>query len=109
MVIAQGRGLIQRRDEIERLAYANQPSISTTSCCKIPGIDPINTLTILADAGDLRWFKHNRQFLNSAARPLDVSGKHVQRPHEAVQARKCITALASWMAAQVAARCRDNT
>lgn len=29
----------------------------------IPGIGPINALTILAEAGDLRRFSHHRQFL----------------------------------------------
>lgn len=29
----------------------------------IPGIGPINPLTILAEAGDLRRFRHHRQFL----------------------------------------------
>src|SRR3546814_17971774 len=29
----------------------------------IPGIGPINALTILAEAGDLRRFGHHRQFL----------------------------------------------
>jgi len=29
----------------------------------IPGIGPINALTILAKAGDLRRFRHHRQFL----------------------------------------------
>lgn len=29
----------------------------------IPGIGPINALTILAETGDLRRFHHHRQFL----------------------------------------------
>ena len=29
----------------------------------IPGIGPINAMTILAEAGDLRRFRHHRQFL----------------------------------------------
>jgi transposase len=30
---------------------------------QIPGIGPINALTILANAGDLRRFRHHHQFL----------------------------------------------
>ena len=29
----------------------------------IPGIGPINALAVLAEAGDLRRFRHHRQFL----------------------------------------------
>ena len=55
MVIAQGRSLIHQRDEIERLAHARLAEHGDYQLLrKIPGIGPINALTILAEAGDLR-------------------------------------------------------
>jgi hypothetical protein len=64
MVIAQGRSLIHQRDEIERLAHARlTDDVDYQLLRNIPGIGPINALTILAEAGDLRRFNHHRQFL----------------------------------------------
>lgn len=64
MGIAQGRSLIQQRDEIERLAHARLAEhVDYQLLRKIPGIGPINALTILAEAGDLRRFNHHREFL----------------------------------------------
>ncbi|MCP5927742.1 transposase, partial [Klebsiella pneumoniae] len=64
MVIAQGRSLIHQRDEIERLAHARlADDVDYQLLRNIPGIGPINALTILAEAGDLRRFNHHRQFL----------------------------------------------
>ncbi|MGQ7374616.1 transposase, partial [Streptococcus suis] len=64
MVIAQGRSLIRQRDEIERLAHARlTDDVDYQLLRNIPGIGPINALTILAEAGDLRRFNHHRQFL----------------------------------------------
>jgi transposase len=50
--------LIENR-AIELLKYSNDYKLLTS----IPGIGPINALTILAKAGDLRRFRHHRQFL----------------------------------------------
>ena len=64
MVIAQGRNLIHQRDEIKQLAHARLADhIDYHLLRNIPGIGPINALTILAEAGDLRRFGHHRQFL----------------------------------------------
>ncbi|KRB86758.1 transposase [Sphingomonas sp. Root710] len=64
MVIAQARTLIQQRNEIERIAHdALVMSRDYQLLRMIPGIGPINALTILAEAGDLRRFSHHRQFL----------------------------------------------
>jgi transposase len=65
LVRAEGRGLIAQRKEIGGRAIAllkdNPDDKLLTS---IPGIGPINALTILAEAGDLRRFGHHLQFLN---------------------------------------------
>jgi transposase len=64
MVVAEGRSLIRQRDAIEEQAdviLAGNPDYQRLR--QIPGIGPINAMTILAEAGDLRRFRHHRQFL----------------------------------------------
>lgn len=64
MVLAQGRSLIAQRNAIEERAVTllgDHPDYKLL--CTMPGIGPINALTILAEAGDLRRFPHHRQFL----------------------------------------------
>lgn len=64
LVLSEGRSLIAQRNEIEdravELLADNGDYQLLTS---IPGIGPVNALTILAEAGDLRRFRHHRQFL----------------------------------------------
>lgn len=64
MVLAEGRSLIRQRNEIEDRAVellGDHPDYQLLT--SVPGIGPINALTILAEAGDLRRFNHHRQFL----------------------------------------------
>ena len=64
LVLGEGRSLIAQRNQIEARAVsmlADNPDYQLL--CTIPGIGPINALTILAEAGDLRRFHHHRQFL----------------------------------------------
>jgi transposase len=50
MVIAQARSLIRQRNEIEQLAHATLVENRDYQLLRlIPGIGPINALTILAD------------------------------------------------------------
>lgn len=71
MVIAQGRSLIHQRDEIERLAHARLAEhLDYQLLRNIPGIGPINALTILAEAGDLRRFNHPYRALANLRRKL---------------------------------------
>ncbi len=64
LVIGEVRGLIRQRDAIEAAADALlSESADYKLLRRIPGIGPINALTILAEAGDLRRFSHHRQFL----------------------------------------------
>ncbi len=63
MVLAEGRSLIEQRNRIEARAIAAVRDDDYRLLCTIPGIGPINALTILAEAGDLRRFRHHRQFL----------------------------------------------
>ena len=64
LVLAEGRSLIRQRDIIEARAVellSDLPDYQLLTT--IPGIGPINAMTILAEAGDLRRFRHHRRFL----------------------------------------------
>jgi len=64
MVLAEGRSLIEQRNRIEaRAVELLSEHRDYQLMCTIPGIGPINALTVLAEAGDLRRFRHHRQFL----------------------------------------------
>jgi transposase len=72
MVIAEARSLIRHRNEIETQAdELLRHSKDYLLLRQIPGIGPINALTIIAEAGDLRRFHHHRQFLKFCG--LDLS------------------------------------
>jgi hypothetical protein len=63
-VLAEGRSLIEQRNEIKDRAVALRKDNPGYHLLKsILGIGPINALTTLAKAGDLRRFGHHRQFL----------------------------------------------
>ncbi|MEM7271413.1 MAG: IS110 family transposase, partial [Pseudomonadota bacterium] len=64
MVLAEGRSLLRQRNAIEKRAEAMLGAHPDYRRLKtIPGIGPVNALTVLAEAGDLRRFGHHRQFL----------------------------------------------
>ena len=76
----------------------------------IPGIGPANALMILAEAGNLRRFRHHRQFLTFCGMNLSTqqSGRFrgVSRLSKYGNAR---LRTAFWMAAQSAVRMRENS
>ncbi len=111
MVIAQARNLIRQRDEIERTAHAMLSDNRDYQLLRmIPGIGPINALTILAEAGDLRRFAHHRQFLKFCGLDLATCqsgtfrGRTKLSKYGNARLRRTF-----WMAAQVAVRQRDNS
>lgn len=111
MVIAQARSLIHQRDEIEQIAHARLAEhVDYQLLRNIPSIGPINALTILAEAGDLRGFNHHRQFLKFCGLDLATCQSGTFRCRTKLlkygNARPCRTFR---MAAQVAARQRDNS
>ena len=60
----QARGLARERNRIDEIAQVTLADHHDSRLLRrIPGIGPINALTILAEAGDLRRFGHYRQFL----------------------------------------------
>jgi transposase len=110
LVVAEGRSLIRQRDAIEHQAHtalADNPDYRRLR--QIPGIGPIIAMTILAEAGDLRRFRHHRQFLKFCG--LDLATHQSGQFRGQTKLSKFGNARlrrAFWVAAQVAIRQRDN-
>jgi transposase len=111
MVLAEARSLIRQRDSIEAMADALlTQSADYQQLRKIPGIGPINALSIIAEAGDIRRFSHHRQFLKFCG--LDLSthqsgtfrGRTKLSKYGNARLRRTL-----WLAAQVAIRQRENS
>ena len=111
LVLAEGRSLIAQRKEIEAravLMLADNPDYQLL--CTIPGIGPINALTILAEAGDLRRFRHHRQFLKFCGMDLATiqsgtfRGQTKLSKYGNARLRRTL-----WMAGQVAIMQRANS
>lgn len=111
MVLVEMRSLIRQRDQIEAEAEELLGGTPDYIALKqIPGIGPINALTILAEAGDLRRFKHHRQFLKFCG--LDLSTRQSGTFRGQTKLSKFGNARLRrtlWMAAQVAIRQRENS
>ena len=111
MVLVEGRGLIRQRTEIERRAEAMLADDRDYQLLRtIPGVGPVNALTILAEAGDLRRFAHHRQFLKDCG--LDLSTQQSGQFRGQTKLSKFGNARlrrALWLAGQVAVRQRDNS
>lgn len=110
LVLAEGRSLVAQRNQIEQQAEdllgEHEDFIRLKT---IPGVGPINALTILAEAGDLRRFRHHRQFLKFCGFNLSTQKSGVFRGQTKLSkygnARLRRT---FWMAGQVAIRQREN-
>jgi len=110
MVIDEARSLIRQRNEIEAQAdELLQHSQDYQLLRQIPGIGPINALTIIAEAGDLRRFGHHRQFLKFCG--LDLSTQQSGQYRGQTRLSKFGNARLRrtlWIAGQVAIRQREN-
>ena len=110
MVIDEARSLIRRRNEIEAQAdELLRHSQDYQLLRQIPGIGPINALTIIAEAGDLRRFGHHRQFLKFCG--LDLSTQQSGQYRGQTRLSKFGNARLRrtlWIAGQVAIRQREN-
>ena len=110
LVVMQMRQLIRHRDAIEAETLRRVGDIPDFHRLRqIPGIGPIHALTVLAEAGDLRRFDHERQFLKFCGFNLathqsgQFRGQTKLSKYGNARLRK-----AFWMAAQVAIRQREN-
>ena len=111
LVLAEGRNLIRQRDEIEERAVALLSELPDYQLLTtIPGIGPINAMTILAEAGDLRRFRHHRQFLKFCGMDLATVQSGMFRGQSRISkygnARLRRTL---WMAGQTAVLKRTNS
>jgi transposase len=111
LVLAEARSLVRQRAAIEaaadELLHAHPDYVLLR---KIPGMGPINALTILAEAGDVRRFRHHRQFLKFCG--LDLATHQSGQYRGQTRLSKFGNARlrrAFWMAAQIAIRQRDNS
>lgn len=111
MVIAEGRSLIRQRDAIEDQANAAlADNADYRRLRQVPGIGPIIAMTILAEAGDLRRFRHHRQFLKFCG--LDLATYQSGQFRGQTKLSKFGNARlrrAFWMAGQVAIRQPNNS
>jgi len=75
----------------------------------VPGVGAITALTILAEAGDLRRFRHHRQFLKYCGLDLAKSQSGQNKGREALSKRgNKRLRLAFWIAGLVAIHQREN-
>lgn len=97
----------QLEEQAQNLLASDADYINLMS---LPGVGPINALTILAEAGNLRRFGHHRQFLKYCGFDLAKSQSGVQRGREQLSKRgNARLRLAFWLAAVVAIRARENS
>ena len=111
MVLAEIRSLIRQRDQIEAEAEALLGDTPDYVALKqVPGIGPINALTILAEAGDLRRFGHHRQFLKFCGLDLATHQSGTFRGQtKLAKFGNARLRRSLWMAANVAVRQRENS
>jgi transposase len=111
LVLEQYLNLHQLRERIaEQAALLLEGNSDSRRLMTVPGIGPANALTILAEAGDLRRFRHHRQFLNFCGLNLSTlqSGKSRGQSHISKYGNARLrTAL--WLAAQTAVRLPENS
>jgi transposase len=111
MVLAEGRSLTRQRNEIEARSIELLSDLTDYRLLtSIPGIGPINAMTILAEAGDVRRFPHHRQFLKFCGMDLATVQSGMFRGQSKISkygnARLRRTL---WMAGQTAVLKRTNS
>lgn len=110
-VISEYAHMTELRDRLEQRASAllqdNQDFINLRS---IPGVGPIVALIVLAEAGDLRRFRHHRQFLKFCGLDLATYQSGQSRGQTRLSKRgNTRLRYAFWMAANRAIMMNENT
>ncbi len=110
-VLKEYQQLCLLRDEIEQRAIILlQQNSDFQRLQTVPGIGPIIALTILAEGGDLRRFKHYRQFLKFCGFDLCRQQSGTLRGQAKLSKRgNARLRQALWVAAQVAVIQKENT
>jgi transposase len=110
LLLEEHTELCRKRAALERTAHeVLKGRLDYQLLRSVPGIGPIIALTILAEAGDLRRFGHERQFLKFCGLDLATAQSGTYRGRTQLSKRgngRLRSAL--WMAATVAARMTEN-
>jgi transposase len=111
IVLGEHQRLCEVRTDIEKEAESflggNEDYVRLKT---LPGIGPILSLTILAEAGDLRRFAHHRQFLKFCGFDLSSQQSGQFRGNKKLSKRgNRRLRYAFWMAATSAIRIRENS
>lgn len=111
VILHEHQGLCKRLKEIEETADSFlQGNNDYKKLLSIPGIGPILALMILAEVGDLRRFKHYRQFLKFCGFNLSTHQSGYFRGTSKISKYgNSKLRYAFWLAATVAIRMRENT
>lgn len=111
LVIAEYAHLTELRDDLENQAEAllgSNPDF--VNLRTIPGVGPIVALIVLAESGDLRRFRHHRQFLKFCGLDLATYQSGESRGHTRLSKRgNARLRYAFWMAANRAIMMNENT
>jgi transposase len=103
--------LCEKRAELEKTAHELLKDNTNYKILRsVPGVGPIIALTIIAEAGDLRRFHHERQFLKYCGLDLSTQQSGTFRGQSKISKRgnarlRCVL----WLAATIATRMRENT
>lgn len=111
LMLTEHQELCQKRARLERTAHELlKESAEYRILRSVPGIGPIIALTILAEAGDLRRFGHERQFLKFCGLDLATTQSGAWRGQSRLSKRgNARLRSALWMAATVAIRMTENS
>jgi transposase len=111
LTLAQHLELCRIRAELEETAHdLLQSQLDYQILRSVPGIGPIIALTVLAEAGDLRRFRHERQFLKFCGLDLATSQSGAYRGRTQLSKRgNSRLRSALWLAARCASQMSENT
>ncbi len=103
--------MCRKRQELENTAHELlKERLDYQILRSVPGIGPVIALTVLAEAGDLRRFKHERQFLKFCGLDLSTSQSGAYRGRTQLSKRgNGRLRAALWMAARIAVQMNENT
>lgn len=111
LLLAEHQELCRKRAKLEETAHELlKERLDYQILRSVPGIGPIIALTVLAEAGDLRRFHHERQFLKFCGLDLSTAQSGTYRGRTQLSKRgNARLRAALWMAARVAVRMTENT
>lgn len=111
LLLAEHIEMCHKRQELEDTAHALlEEQLDYQILRSVPGIGPIIALTVLAEAGDLRRFGHERQFLKFCGLDLSTAQSGAYRGRTQLSKRgNARLRAALWMAARIAVQMNENT